>query len=139
MITGGILEDMFSGYGLEYLYFKPYTNYAVGFELFEVTKRDYKWKFGTLNYKNTTGSLNFYYRNYGRIPFDLKLSHGEYLAGDFGTTMSYQGRLPTVLNSEFLQLLQMSLLNNSERAVLTKEYFLMCQFTEMLLTIHGGH
>ena len=87
MITGGILEDMFSGYGLEYLYFKPYTNYAVGFELFEVTKRDYKWKFGTLNYKNTTGSLNFYYRNYGRIPFDLKLSHGEYLAGDFGTTI----------------------------------------------------
>ena len=38
MITGGILEDMFSGYGLEYLYFKPDTNYAIGFEIFDVKK-----------------------------------------------------------------------------------------------------
>ena len=87
MFSGGILEDMFSGYGIEYLHFKPKTNYAIGFELFEVTKRDYDWKFGNLDYKNITGSLNFYYRNYGSIPFDMKLSHGEYLAGDFGTTL----------------------------------------------------
>ena len=45
MITGGILEDMFSGYGLEYLYFKPDTNYAIGFEIFDVKKRDYDWGF----------------------------------------------------------------------------------------------
>ena len=38
MITGGILEDMFSGYGLEYLYFKPNTNYSIGFEVFDVQK-----------------------------------------------------------------------------------------------------
>jgi hypothetical protein len=87
MLTGGILEDMFNGYGVEYLYFKPNTNYAIGFELFEVRKRDYKWKFGRLDYTNITGSLNFYYRNYGSIPFDMRLSHGEYLAGDFGTTL----------------------------------------------------
>ena len=89
MISAGILEDMFSGYGFEYLYFKPNTNYAMGFELFEVQKRDYKWGFGLLDYKNLTGSLNFYYRNYGSIPFDMKLSHGEYLAGDFGTTIEF--------------------------------------------------
>ena len=86
MFSGGILEDMFSGYGFEYLYFKENTNYAFGFEVFDTVKRDYNWRFGTLDYKNTIGFLNFYYRNYGSIPFDLKISHGEYLAGDVGTT-----------------------------------------------------
>ena len=87
MLTGGILEDMFSGYGAEYLYFKPNTNFSVGFELFHVKKRDYDWGFGHLDYKNTTYSANLYYRNYGSIPFDLKLSIGEYLAGDKGSTI----------------------------------------------------
>jgi hypothetical protein len=89
MISAGILEDMFSGYGLEYLYFKGNSNYAIGFELFEVQKRDYEWKFGTLDYRNLTGSINFYYRNYGSIPFDMKVSYGEYLAGDFGSTIEF--------------------------------------------------
>jgi hypothetical protein len=89
MITAGILEDMFSGYGFEYLYFKGNTNYAIGFELFDVQKRDYKWKFGTLGYENITGSLNFYYRNYGYVPFDMKISYGEYLAGDRGSTIEF--------------------------------------------------
>ena len=87
MFTGGILEDMFSGFGFEYLYFKNDTNYSVGFELFNAKKRDYDWGFGTLDYQNVTGHLNFNYRNYGLIPFDMKLSYGEYLAGDVGTTI----------------------------------------------------
>ena len=87
MLTAGILEDMFNGYGMEYIYYKQKTNYAMGFELFKVKKRDYDWGFGTLNFQNVTGSLNFYYRNYGSIPFDLKISYGEYLAGDIGTTL----------------------------------------------------
>ena len=87
MFTAGVLEDMYSGFGFEYIYFKPKTNYAVGFELFSVIKRDYDWGFGTLDYKNVTGSINYYHRNYGYVPFDLKLSVGEYLAGDFGTTI----------------------------------------------------
>lgn len=86
MFTAGILEEMFSGYGFEYLYFKRNKNYALGFEIFDVTKRDYRLRFGTLEYKNVTAHLNFYYRNYGRIPFDAKVSFGEYLAGDKGTT-----------------------------------------------------
>lgn len=86
MFSGGILEDMFNGYGFEYLYFKHNTNYAIGFELFNVKKRDYNWGFGTLDYENLTGSANFYYRNYGLLPFDLKVSFGEYLAGDIGST-----------------------------------------------------
>ena len=77
---------MFSGYGFEYLYFQPNTSYAVGFELFNVEKRDYDWRLGTLDYQNVTGFINFYYRNYGLVPFDLKISYGEYLAGDIGST-----------------------------------------------------
>ena len=87
MVSAGILEEMFSGIGFEYLYFKQDSNYAFGFEIFDVTKRDYEMRFGTLDYKNVTGSANFYYRNYDIIPFDAKISYGEYLAGDEGATI----------------------------------------------------
>lgn len=89
MFTGGILEDMFSGYGAEYLYFEPNTNYSFGVELFNIKKRDYEWGFGHLEYENTTFTANFYYRNYGIIPFDMKISAGEYLAGDIGSTIEF--------------------------------------------------
>lgn len=89
MLSGGILEDMFSGVGMEYLFFKQNTNYSFGVELFKVKKRDYNWRFGHLDYENTTLTGNFYYRNYGSIPFDLKISAGEYLAGDIGTTIEF--------------------------------------------------
>ena len=86
MLTAGILEDMFMGYGFEYLYLKEEYNYGIGFEVFDVQKRDHMMKFGTLDYKNTVSSINYYYRNTNIIPFDLKISTGEYLAGDKGTT-----------------------------------------------------
>ena len=98
MITGGILEDMFSGYGAEYLYFKPNTNYSFGFEVFHVHKRDYDWGVGHLDYENTTYSANLYYRNYGLIPFDMKLSVGEYLAGDKGSTIEFSRRFKSGVN-----------------------------------------
>ena len=89
MASAGILEDMFSGYGPEYLYFKQNTNYSIGFEVFDIYKRDYDWSFGLLDYKNIIFNTNFYYRNYGSIPFDLKISAGEYLAGDVGSTIEF--------------------------------------------------
>ena len=87
MASAGILEEMFMGAGFEYLFFKQDTNFAAGFEIFNVKKRDYQMAFGTLDYENTVGSINFYYRNYNTIPFDAKISYGEYLAGDVGTTI----------------------------------------------------
>lgn len=89
MITAGILEEMFSGYGFEYLYFKNKENYAFGLEIFDVVKRDYEMLLKTRNYRNTVGSFNFYYRNERIIPFDAKISYGEYLAGDRGTTFEF--------------------------------------------------
>ncbi len=97
MLSGGILENMFSGIGMEYLYFKQEANYAFGIEAFSVIKRDYQWRFGHLDYKNNMAKGNFYLRNYGSIPFDMKISAGEYLAGDKGFTIEfsrmYQGGL----------------------------------------------
>jgi len=89
MMSAGILEDMFSGAGMEYLYFKPNTNYAYGIDIFKVRKRDYFWRFGHLDYENTLATANFYYRNYGTIPFDMRVSAGEYLAGDVGYTLEF--------------------------------------------------
>jgi hypothetical protein len=86
MISGGILEEMFIGFGGEYLHFDKDRSLAFGFEIFHVKKRDYKMQFGTLDYENITAAANIYYRNYSFIPFDAKISVGEYLAGDVGTT-----------------------------------------------------
>ena len=98
MLTGGILEDMFSGVGVEYLYFRPDTNYSLGVELFKARKRDYDWGFGHLDYENTTLTANLYIRNYGLIPFDLKISAGEYLAGDVGATFEISRRFANGVN-----------------------------------------
>tara|TARA_A100001035_G_scaffold279952_1_gene283172 strand:- start:728 stop:2701 length:1974 start_codon:yes stop_codon:yes gene_type:complete len=87
MMSGGIFEDMFSGAGIEYLYFTPNNNYAFGIDVFKVRKRDYEWRFGHLDYENTVATANFYYRNYGTVPFDMRASAGEYLAGDVGYTI----------------------------------------------------
>ncbi len=94
MLTAGILEEMFNGVGFEYLYFNQDSDYAAGFEIFEVQKRDYMMRFGTLDYRNVTGHFNFYYRNRGRIPFDAKISYGEYLAGDEGITIDLSRSFP---------------------------------------------
>lgn len=92
MFTAGILEEMFVGAGFEYLWFENQRNYAIGFEAFNARKRDYKLNFGLLDYSNTTAHVNFYYRNYGFIPFDAKISYGEYLAGDVGSTIDVSRR-----------------------------------------------
>ena len=94
MLSAGILEEMFNGAGFEYLYFKQESNYAIGIEIFDVQKRDYEMRFGTLDYRNTTGHINFYYRNYNYLPFDAKISYGEYLAGDEGITFDLSRSFP---------------------------------------------
>ena len=89
MFSAGILEEMFNGFGFEYLYFDNNNDYAIGFDLFKVRKREYSMRFGMQDYENITGSVNYFYRNYNNIPFDLKISYGEYLAGDEGFTIDF--------------------------------------------------
>ena len=38
MMSAGIFEDMFSGAGMEYLYFMPNTNYSFGIDIFKFIK-----------------------------------------------------------------------------------------------------
>jgi len=59
MMSAGIFEDMFSGAGMEYLYFKPNINYSFGIDVFKVRKRDYSWRFGHLDYENTACNSKF--------------------------------------------------------------------------------
>ena len=94
MFSAGIFEEMFSGFGFEYLHFKNESNHAYGFELFQAYKRDYEMQFGLLDYKQITGHFNYYYRNYGLVPFDLKASYGKYLAGDIGGTIELSRTFP---------------------------------------------
>ena len=47
-----------------------------------------------IDYRNVTSHLNFYYRNRGHIPFDAKISYGEYLAGDEGITIDLSRSFP---------------------------------------------
>lgn len=92
--TAGVLEEMFNGYGFEYLWSNSSKNYSLGFEIFDVQKRDYDLRFGTLEYENMTGHFNFYYSNNYLVPFDIHLSYGEYLAGDQGYTIDISRKFP---------------------------------------------
>ena len=91
-ISAGIFEEMFSGFGGEYLWSKHENNYAIGIEAFKVYKRDYDLNFGLQDYSNLTTHVNFYYENDFLIPLSLKLSFGEYLAGDKGYTVDLSRR-----------------------------------------------
>ncbi len=91
-ISAGIFEEMFSGYGMEYLWNRDDLPFAIGFEAFEVYKRDYDLAFDLLDYSNITGHVNFYYENDFVLPFSLHVSYGEYLAGDKGYTFDISRR-----------------------------------------------
>ena len=92
LLTAGILEDMYAGYGFEYLNFDPNNKISFGFEAFKAFKRGYDFDFELLDYKNTTYFLNLFYKNRYLFDFDTKVSVGEYLAGDRGVTLEFSRR-----------------------------------------------
>ncbi len=87
----GILEQMYSGAGFEYLNLDQFDNFAFGFEAFQVKKRDYDQKFGYLDYETFTGHLNFYHY-YSPLNLTTHVSMGRYLAGDDGVTIDFSKR-----------------------------------------------
>lgn len=89
LLTAGIYEEMFSGFGFEYLTYDHNKNFSYGFEVHKVYKRDYEFLFGLNGYENITYHTNLYYENDFILPFIAKLSFGEYLAGDKGTTLQF--------------------------------------------------
>ena len=85
-LTGGVLEEMFNGFGLEYLKHSFDNNFSYGFEIFRVKKRGYEYDFEMQDYSATTGHANLYYK-FGNTGLFTKLSWGKYLAGDEGSTL----------------------------------------------------
>lgn len=87
----GIYEEMFGGYGFEFLY-KPYEkNYAIGVEAYDVRQRGFEQRFDFRDYETITGHTTFYY-NFERSNVLLRLVGGRYLAKDSGFTFDLSKR-----------------------------------------------
>jgi len=90
-LSGGILEEMFGGFGGELLYYKPEKPWAFGINTYRVKQREYQQRFGFRSYEITTGHATFYYD----LPFynlSFKTSLGQFLAGDRGVMLDLSRR-----------------------------------------------
>jgi len=88
---GGILEEMYSGVGVDMLWRRPASNLAFGANLNAVVQRDFDKKLGVRDYRTITGHVSVYWVT----PFrdvDLALHAGRYLARDVGATLEIQKR-----------------------------------------------
>ncbi len=93
-LSAGILENMYAGAGVEFLY-KPFDqNFSIGLEGYRVKKRAFDRKFDLLDYEINTGHVNF---NYHLSKWGIlgTLSYGQYLAGDRGYTFDISRRFPS--------------------------------------------
>ena len=91
-LSAGILENMYAGAGIEFLY-KPFEqNFSVGLEAYRAKKRAFDRRFNVLDYEINTGhlNLNYYLPQWGVLG---TLSYGKYLAGDEGYTFDISRRL----------------------------------------------
>lgn len=84
-VRAGIFEEMYGGYGFDYLLQPEGSFYSLGFELHKVKKRDYKMNFSFQGYENTLLRLNYQITD-PKSKYRFKISAGEYLAGDIGYT-----------------------------------------------------
>lgn len=86
MAYGGLLESMYGGAGVEWLYRPHGERWAVGADLNVVQQRDFRQDFGFRDYRVATGHVTGYFdtRVYG---IGAKLQVGRYLAGDKGATL----------------------------------------------------
>jgi hypothetical protein len=91
-ISAGILENMYAGAGVEFLY-KPFEqNFSIGLEAYRAKKRAFDRKFDLLDYEINTGHINFNYY-LPQLGIFGTLSYGKYLAGDEGYTFDISRRL----------------------------------------------
>lgn len=83
--SAGYLETMFAGAAGEILYWPTKSRVAVGVSVAYARQRDYRRRFGFLDYDIVTSHLSAYWAT----PFnnyDLAIHLGKYLAGDMGAT-----------------------------------------------------
>lgn len=89
--SAGIFEEMFGGVAGEILYRPDDPRWAVGANINRVRQRDYDQRFQFLDYEVTTGHLTGYFR-IPRPDLLLRVSVGQYLAGDRGGTVELSRR-----------------------------------------------
>lgn len=85
LLSAGIFEEMFGGIGGEYLYYPEGSLYSIGIEAYYVRKREYDMKLQFQDYENILVRTNFSITE-PKTGINIKLSAGEYLAGDIGYT-----------------------------------------------------
>jgi hypothetical protein len=90
---GGILEEMFSGVGVDVLWRRYDSNLAFGANLNAVVQRDFNRMFGTREYKTVTGHVSAFWAT-PIEDFDVAIHAGRYLARDIGATLEVQKRFP---------------------------------------------
>jgi len=85
-VYGGYLEEMYAGFGAEWLY-RPFgSRIALGADVNAVQKRDYDQHFGLLDYRTVTGHATIYWDT-GWNGVQANISAGRYLAKDTGVTL----------------------------------------------------
>lgn len=85
-VYGGLLEDMYAGVGGEWLYRPWQSKLALGVDVNRVRQRDFAQNFAVRDYQVNTGHATVYWDT-GWNDVQVKLSAGQYLAGDTGATL----------------------------------------------------
>lgn len=88
----GYLELMYAGAGGELLYRPLDATWAIGLDVNEARQRQPDSELGLRNYRATTGHLTYYQRLPSLWDTALKVSAGQYLAGDRGVTVTFSKR-----------------------------------------------
>ena len=83
---GGMLESMYGGVGAEWLYRPWQGRLAFGMDINQVRQRDFKQNLSFREYGVSTGHATLYWDT-GWRDLQVKLSAGQYLAGDVGATL----------------------------------------------------
>lgn len=91
VLSAGLYEEMFGGFGAEYLHYPEGSLFGFGAEFFSLAKRDYEMNFDFLDYRNNIVRFNAFIKE-PRTKIIFKLSAGEYLAGDKGYTFETKRR-----------------------------------------------
>ncbi len=90
-VYGGLLEPMFGGVGAEYLYRPLRSRWAFGVDVNRVRQRAFEQNFSFRDYQVTTGHATIYWDT-GWNGVNVRVSAGQYLAGDRGATLDLSRR-----------------------------------------------
>ena len=88
-VYGGMLEDMYGGFGAEWLYRPWKGKLAFGMDINHVQQRDFAENLKFRDYQVDTGHATLYWDT-GWNDVQVKLSAGQYLAGDVGATFDFK-------------------------------------------------